>query len=189
MRVHMSPVEAAARSFGLWIRGLRSENIGGLVSMAGSCLFLFGGDTSGFIVTASFLVSEIVLTRWGHTRAGYSLGCALFAFGDALAVTSNVAAHNNVFQIALAAMAATWALGAMRAPLVWYGSWQGSRSVIRFADALQPVTGVLTLALRLPGILSAIAGGNMLGAAAVTCWGIADILVGRLQHFLRRHKT
>jgi hypothetical protein len=173
-------------SVGHWIEGLRSENIGGLVSMAGSCLFLLGGDASGFIVTASFLIAEIVLTRAGHTRAGYSIGCCLFAFGDALAVTSNVAAHNGAFQIALALMAATWTIGAMRGPLAWFGIRHDRPRIVRFADALQPIAGTLTLALRLPGIISAIAGGNLLGAAAVTCWGIADILVGRLQDAARR---
>jgi hypothetical protein len=154
--------------------------------MAGSCLFLLGGDTSGFIITASFLVAEIILTRSGHTRSGYSIGCALFAFGDAVAVTSRVAAGNSLFQIALAAMAATWALGALRGPLAWYGTRHDNPSMVRFADALQPLAGVLTLALRLPGMIAAISGGNLLGAAAVGCWGIADILVGRLQDTIRR---
>src|ERR1700692_1925513 len=114
----MQPIEKlASESFGHWVEGLRSENIGGLVSMAGSCLFLFGGDASGIVVTLSFLVAEIILTRSGHTRSGYSIGCALFSFGDGLAVTSHVAAGNSAFQITLAIMAATWAIGALRGPI------------------------------------------------------------------------
>ena len=169
-----------------WLQGWHSENIGGLVSMAGSCLFLLGGDTSGIVISVSFLIAEIVLTRWGHLRAGYSFGGALFAFGDAVAVTSNVAADNKAFQIALAAMAAAWALGVLRAPLAWLGERYDRPGLVRFADALQPVVGVLILTLRLPGIIAAISGGNFLGAAAVTCWGIADVLVGRLQDMVRR---
>jgi hypothetical protein len=176
------------QSFGHWIEGLKSENIGGLVSMAGSCLFLLGGDTSGFIVTASFLIAEIILTRSGHTRRGYSISCALFSFGDALAVTSQVAARNNAFQIALATMAATWAIGALRGPLAWYGAHYEKPSIVRFADGLQPIAGVLTLTLRLPGIITAVSGGNFLGAAAVACWGVADVLVGRLQDTIRRFR-
>lgn len=65
----MTPIEKQLNyPSGPWIKGWRSENIGGLVSMAGSCLFLFGGDASGFLVSASFLVAEIVLTKSGHTR-------------------------------------------------------------------------------------------------------------------------
>jgi hypothetical protein len=185
----MQPIEKhASRSPGRWLEGWHSENIGGLVSMAGSCLFLLGGDTSGFIVTASFLVAEIILTRSGHTRSGYSIGCALFAFGDALAVTSNVAAGNSIFQILLAVMAATWAIGALRGPLAWYSQRRDNPSMVRFADALQPLAGALTLALRLPGMIAAVIGGNMLGAAAVACWGIADVLVGRLQDTFRRFR-
>jgi hypothetical protein len=183
----MQPIEKrASQSLGRWLEGWHSENIGGLVSMAGSCLFLLGGDTSGFIITASFLVAEIILTRSGHTRSGYSIGCALFSFGDAVAVTSRVAADNRAFQIALAAMAATWALGALRGPLAWYGTQHDNPTMIRFADALQPIAGALTLALRVPGIITAVSGGNFLGAVAVACWGIADVLVGRLQDTARR---
>ena len=94
----MQPIEKrASQSLGSWIEGWRSENVGGLVSMAGSCLFLLGGDTSGFIITASFLVAEIILTRSGHTRSGYSIGCALFSFGDALAVTSQCRGRQQRF--------------------------------------------------------------------------------------------
>jgi hypothetical protein len=185
----MQPVEKrASQSTSRWLEGWHSENIGGLVSMAGSCLFLLGGDTSGFIITASFLVAEIILTRSGHTRSGYSIGCALFSFGDAVAITSKVAADNRAFQIALAAMATTWALGALRGPLAWYGTQHDNPSTVRFADALQPVAGVMTLALRLPGMIAAISGGNLLGAAAVGCWAIADVLVGRLQDTVRRFR-
>lgn len=168
------------------LAGLHSENIGGLVSMAGSCLFLLGGDASGLIVAASFLAAEIVLTRSGHTRTGYSIGCALFSFGDALAVTSEVASGNNAFQIALSAMAAAWAIGALRGPLAWYGMLQNKATLVTLADALQPAAGTTTLILRLPGMITAISGANYLGAAAVACWGIADVLVGRLQDAFRR---
>src|SRR5215472_17603779 len=70
---------------------MKSENIGGLVSMAGSCLFLLGGDSAGIVIALSFLAAEIILTRYGHTRAGYSAGGLLFSFGDALAMISVVA--------------------------------------------------------------------------------------------------
>jgi hypothetical protein len=169
------------RATGRFFGSMHSENIGGLVSMAGSCLFLLGGDTSGLIVTVSFLLAEIVLARSGHTRAGYSIGCALFSFGDALAVTSEVAKDNSAFQITLAAMAATWAIGALRAPIAWYGARCGLPNFVRVADALQPLVGTTTLILRLPGMITAINGANYLGAAAVACWGAADMLVGRLQ--------
>jgi hypothetical protein len=178
--------KSSASFFGRWIKGWRSENIGGLVSMAGSCLFLLGGDASGIIVSASFLIAEVILAKWGHARAGYSLGCILFSFGDAMALTSNVAANNSAFQIALAAMAMTWALGALRGPLAWYGARSNSTAFVRLADALQPISGSLTLVLRIPGIVTAVGGANLLGAAAVACWAIADILVGRLQDAVGR---
>ena len=95
---------------------MKSENIGGLVSMAGSCLFLLGGDSAGIVIALSFLVAEIILTRYGHTRAGYSAGGLFFAFGDALAMFSVVASGNKGFQVTLALMAGAWLIGAARAP-------------------------------------------------------------------------
>jgi hypothetical protein len=164
---------------------MRSENIGGLISMAGSALFLAGGDPTGIAVAASFLIAEIILTLYGHRRAGYSVGCALFAFGDLLAVTSALTLDNVAFQFALVAMALTWSAGSLRAPLAWLGNRSGNHALTGFADALQPLAGIATLALRLPGILTAIFGGSYLGAAAVSCWAIADILVGRVHQSYR----
>jgi hypothetical protein len=177
------------RSVGATLAGMHSENVGGLVSMAGSCLFLLGGDLTGFLVTLSFLIAEIVLTRSGHTRSGYSIGCALFALGDALAMIAEVARGNSVFQITLGAMALSWTVGAFRAPIAWYGERHGNAAFIRIADALQPITGIATLVLRIPAIVAAISGANFLGAAAVTCWAISDILIGRLQQAFRRSNS
>ncbi|QPF88512.1 hypothetical protein [Bradyrhizobium commune] len=168
------------------LAAMKSENIGGLVSMAGSSLFLFGGDSAGIVISLSFLVAEIILTRYGHTRAGYSAGGLLFSFGDALAVISTVASGNAGFQIALALMAGTWLIGAARAPVAWFGERRGSAALVRAADALQPIVGVAILALRIPGIVTGLAGGNYIGAAAIACWGAADVLVGRLQDVGRK---
>jgi hypothetical protein len=181
--------EQIYHSVGKALPGMHSENVGGLLSMAGSCLFLFGGDLTGFLVTFSFLIAEIVLTRSGHTRSGYSIGCALFAFGDALAMMAEVARGNDAFQITLGAMALSWTVGAFRAPIAWYGQRRGNATIIRIADALQPITGSAMLVLRIPAIITAISGANYLGTAAVICWAISDILIGRLQQAFRRSKS
>jgi len=157
---------------------LQSENVGGLISMVGSALFLFSGDVSGLVITGSFFGAEIIFAKWGHLRGGYSLACLLLAFGDALASIANVSAGNVIFQYLLLAMAGTWVIGAARWPV-----YQFLPSV---GDKLQPISGGLTLALRIPGIIAAFVGGNFLGMAAVTCWAIADVLIGRLQQFWRK---
>jgi hypothetical protein len=159
---------------------MKAENIAGLISMAGSALFLLGGDASGTAVAVSFLAAEIILTRYGHLRSGYSAGCGLFAFGDALAVTSELSRGNQAFQYALIAMAIAWSIGAARAPLAWLGQRYDRERLVGLADALQPLAGIAMLALRIPAILAAIAGGSFLGAAAVGCWAVADILLGRI---------
>lgn len=149
--------------------------------MLGSLLFVLGGDSFGLAVAVSFLFAEIVLTRYGHTRAGYSIGCLFFAFGDVIAIWSEVARDNSAFQITLAAMAAAWAVGAVRAPLAWQGHRSGNERMVRVADGIQVGVGAVTLALRFPGLIAAIVGASYLGAAAIACWAVADILVGRLQ--------
>jgi hypothetical protein len=166
-------------------RHARSENIGGLLSMAGSSLFLFGGNATGVLIALSFLFAEIILTRFGHTRGGYSGGCLLFASGDAVAVTSDIASGNGAFQAMLAIMAAAWMLGAVRAPLAWYGERSGRARLVTAADMLQPIAGMAILVLRVPGIVTAAGGASYLGAAAVACWGASDILVGRLHDLYR----
>jgi hypothetical protein len=179
----MTILQNALRPFA----AMKSENIGGLVSMAGSCLFLLGGDTAGIAISLSFLIAEIILTRYGHTRAGYSAGGLLFSFGDALAVVSAVASGNKGFQIALGLMAAAWLVGVARAPLAWLGERHGNAGMVKAADALQPIVGVSILLLRIPGIITGLAGGSYIGAAAIACWGAADILVGRLQDVVRSY--
>jgi len=181
LQIPARPLERLARTVAGYLGGLKSENVGGLVSMFGSCLFLLGGDAGGIVVSVSFLLAEIVLTRSGHTRAGYSAGCLLFAFGDALAVTTAVAHGNRAFQVTLAVMAAAWLIGAVRAPLAWYGLRSEREAVVAAADALQPIAGIATLLLRIPGLLAALAGASFLGAAAVACWAASDVLIGRLQ--------
>jgi hypothetical protein len=168
---------------------MKSENIGGLVSMAGSCLFLLGGDSAGIVIALSFLVAEIILTRYGHTRAGYSAGGLFFSFGDALAMISVVASGNKGFQVTLALMAGAWLIGAARALIAWLGQRRGSAAMVAAADALQPIVGIATLVLRIPGIVTGLAGGSYIGAAAIACWGAADVLVGRLQDVVRKYFT
>jgi hypothetical protein len=186
----MTPVQPsrfghAHRLLGRLFGGLKSENVGGLVSMAGSSLFLLGGDASGVVVAVSFLAAELVLARFGHRRAGYSAGCFLFAFGDTVAVSSELARGNATFQVTLLVMAAAWLVGAARAPLALLGERTGSVRLVRIADALQPIAGIATLTLRLPGIAIALGGGNLVAAVAIGCWAASDILVGRLQDFVR----
>lgn len=159
-----------------------SENIGGAISMAGSSLFVFGGDVADAAVTGSFLAAEVTLTKWGHTRLGYSIGAGFFALGDGLATMANATHDNNLLQTSLAAMAGVWTVSALRAPLAYLGEHLNSPNLVRVANALQPITGLSNLTLRVPGISTACMGGNHLAAAAVTCWAISDVLVGRLQN-------
>ena len=178
--------ERICRGAGRSLAEMKSENIGGLLSMTGSCLFLLGGDTNGIVVTLSFLAAEVVLARYGHARTGYSFGCAFFAFGDTLAVWSEIASGNSLFQAALAVMAAAWTIGAARGPLAWWGAYLGKSDLVKAADSLQPIVGATILALRLPSFLAALTGANYPAAVAVAFWGAADILIGRLQNILRK---
>lgn len=166
---------------------MKSENIGGAVSMAGSCLFLLGGDFNGLIVTLSFLAAEVILIRAGHTRFGYSIGCILFAIGDGIAVRSALANGNALFQWTLGVMALAWAVGSSRACFAWLGNKFAYPKWIQAADGIQFGVGIVVLALRIPAICAAMAGGNYFASIAVGLWVLSDILIGRLQDLLRNH--
>ena len=140
------------------------------ISKHGRTLLEECGDSAGIVIALSFLVAEIILTRYGHTRAGYSAGGLFFSFGDALAVISVVASGNKGFQVTLALMAGAWLIGAARAPIAWLGERRSSAAMVAAADALQPIVGIATQVLRIPGIVTGLAGGNYIGAAAIACW-------------------
>ena len=73
--------------------------------------------------------------------------------------------------------------------IAWLGERRGSAAMVAAADALQPVVGIAILVLRIPGIVTGLAGGSYIGAAAIACWGAADVLVGRLQDVVRKYFT
>jgi len=181
----MNPVSAV---FGY----MRSQNWAGLSSMAGSLLILITGDMESAGATASFLVAETIFSVKGHTSWGYSLGCALIAFGDGLLPFSHATFDNPVLQATVGLFAATWIIGGLRYPLgcVAFRARRHApklfRSLIKIAVAIPPVIGILIFLQRLPALASATIGGNYVMLGAVSLWALADILLGRVQNYAKR---
>lgn len=171
------------------VSGLKSENIGGILSFAGSLLPLAAGDVQSIAAAACFAFSEVTFARAGHTVKGYSLGAAGFAIGDYLLAASAATQANTALQLALVAMGAAWTIGVLRYPLeaVAAASSNNRPVLARRAAAasrvIQPVVGVSCLALRVPGLLTAAAGRNVLMLGAIGLWAASDVLCGRLQRY------
>lgn len=176
------------------ISKMKSENWGGLASMTGSLIALAAGDTEGVISTASFVASEISFARKGHTSAGYSLGCAGISFGDGLLCFSHATAGNPTLQITMAALTGIWAVGASRYPIEQAGkvvmkySERLGNTLEKTAEAIPPLVGSTALMFRLPALYTAAFAGEHFNAVMFACntfWGTADVLLGRVQNFVK----
>lgn len=170
---------------------LRSEQVGGLLSLAGSFLPVAAGDVQSVAAAGMFLAAEICLVRAGHKVGGYSSGAAAFAAGDFMLAASPAVANNPALQASLIAMGAVWAIGAARYPIYVIAKNTlssrpaFSRAAQKTADIIQPFVSVSCLILRAPGLASSISGGTHLMTGALTLWTLSDIFTGRLQHYAR----
>lgn len=172
-------------------KNMKSENWGGLSSFAGSTLVLAVGDIAGAVSTALFTASEYAFYRKGHTSLGYSAGMAGLALGDAVLIFSAASAGNTLLQFSLAALSVTLAVGALRHPLrlaAFYCAKNSRRdtakTLFKMARAIPPFVGTASLIQRIPTLYHALFSGekiNTVLAAAVSLWGLSDILNGRLQ--------
>lgn len=158
-----------------------SENIAGVVSLAGSSALLLAGNVQSAVAAGVFTAAELTLAKYGHKSAGYSAGAALFAAGDLTLAFSDAVQDGSTLQISLLGMAAAWGAGALRYPFERAARSLNSPKLQKVADILPAVCGTGNLALRLPGIFSAASAGNYVVAGAISAWGVADVLAGRLQ--------
>jgi len=158
-----------------------SENIAGLISLAGSSALFFTGDYKSTTAAAVFTTAELTLAKFGHKVGGYSAGAALFAAGDLTLAFSNSVDNGSTLQITLIGMAGAWGIGALRYPFEKAAQKLESEKLQHIADTLPAVCGTGNLALKLPGIFSAVAAKNYILSTAIVAWAISDILAGRLQ--------
>lgn len=169
-----------------WINK-NSVNIAGGVSLFGSFLVILNADMHSAFAKACFFVAELLLLFYGHKTWGYSAGCTFFCVGDIALAFSPAVEGNLSLQIGLLAMALAWGLGACRYPVETLSSRLTGRISVQLqniADTIPAITGSANLFLRLPSLLTAFIGGNIIVGFAITCWGIADILAGRLQNYV-----
>lgn len=177
-----------------WVRNMKSENWGGLSSMTGSLVALAAGDVEGAVSTASFVASEASFATRGHTSWGYSLGCAGISFGDGLLCFSQATDGNPTLKITMAVLTGVWAIGALRYPIEQLGKVvmpyaERVGSVLqKTADAIPPIVGSVALIMRTPALYTAAFSGehfNTVMFISNSFWGAADILLGRVQEFVK----
>ena len=159
---------------------MRSENWGGVASLAGSLIFIVAGDVGSLGAMLAFLCAEGILTRFGHKTAGYSAGCALIASGGFALCFSEATAGNAPLKVTIALVAVTWILGAIRYPL----EVVGGEKLKRLSVVLQPVVGGLVLVQRIPTLFFAAVGGSYVMLAATCLYALSDVLTGRVHRFV-----
>lgn len=158
-----------------------SENIAGAVSLLSSSSLVLTGDAQNIGAAGIFTLAELTLARFGHKVEGYAAGAALFAAGDLTLAFSNTVQSGSTLQMTLLAMAAAWTTGALRHPFERAAKAMDSPGLQKIADTLPAICGTANLALRVPGIFSAIDSKKYIIAGAITGWAVADVLAGRLQ--------
>lgn len=162
-----------------------SENIAGIISLLSSTSLIFTGDSKSMAAAGIFTAAELTLARFGHKVEGYAAGATLFAAGDLTLAFSSAIQNETALQTTLLVMAAAWGVGALRYPFERAAKAKDSVTLQKIADTLPAICGTTNLLLRLPGIYSALHAEKNIIAGAITGWGIADILTGRLQERAR----
>lgn len=174
---------------------MKSENWGGAISLLGSCFVALAGDTESIFSMIAFLSAELTALFVGQSTLGYSIGCLLFAGGDALLCFSRATADNLWLKYTMASIAMTWSVGATRypaeliaTPLETYAPRAGSL-VRRYAQAIQPIVGAFMIVQRLPALFISAFNGtawmpNPAMFIATSMWAISDVLYGRVQHYV-----
>lgn len=162
--------------------------------MVGSLLSCAAGDAPGLVSAISFVLSETAFVRIGHKSWGYSLGCAGISLGDYLLLLSDTTSNNSILNLSMMSLAIAWGIGAIRYPLERFGiiikpySESIARICQKIADIIPPTVGSVALILRIPTLYTAAFTGEHFNAVIFVCnifWGIADVLLGRMQRFVR----
>jgi hypothetical protein len=171
-----------------WKSKLKSENLAGIISLAGSSALALSGDPASIAATVAFTAAEITMAVKGHTKTGYSAASALFAAGDFMLAASPAVMANKGLQMSLMAMGTAWGAGAMRAPLHKIADWMKdnrpkmAEHLKNIAEHIPTGVGAVNLSLRVPGAIAAATGQQWIVMGAITAWGCADVLAGRLQN-------
>ena len=187
----------------LFLKKIKAENVAGIVSIVGSVIVSLKFDPTSFIAisfiytpenivgTALFTAAEITFARYGHKRAGYSIGAGFLCIGDIAVALSPALSHSHDLQRALFCMAAIWSIAACRALITLLADHLNNdaakKNFYRVADVfIPPLVGISIIIMRIPGIISACAVDNYFVAVGIALLGISDILAGRLHEILSK---
>lgn len=168
-------------------KSMKSENWGGIASLCGSLILMAAGDSAGLTASLLCLIAEAIFALRGHLVWGYALGCALISTCGFFLTSSVLVEGNPLLKDMTYIMMIVWAAGAARWPISRLAA-QIPR-LNKFADILPPLVSIASIIMRLPLLFSAAFAGqhsNVIMVISLTCYLIADILLGRLQTLFRR---
>ena len=176
-----------------------SENWGAAACFLGDVILIAAGDASGFLSMCSFLVAELSFLTIDQKNLKnetwkFSLGCAGLSFGDGLLCFSQATEGNPTLKLTMALLTGLWLLGACRlafektGKLLTAHSMEEGNKLQKIADGIPTLVGSAALLLRLPALSTAAFAGEHINIVMLACnffWGAADILLGRVQRFIK----
>ncbi|MBV8548587.1 MAG: hypothetical protein JO126_03925 [Alphaproteobacteria bacterium] len=174
---------------------MKSENWGGIASLCGSLLFMLAGDSAGITATGICLAAEFIFATRGHRTWGYSLGCALISLCGFFLTASRLMDGNDLLRHLTMVMMVVWAFAAIRWPVEILSNFTATKNEVlaqilrKLADYIPRIASIISITMRLPMLVTAaFAGEHFSGLmfSALTCYLIADVLLGRLQTLLKR---
>lgn len=177
------------------IKSISLQQVGGALSLLGSGLVAFTGNTENVQASALFVGAGLSLTFRGNRPLGYSVGMAGIALGDYILAGSPALSGNPQLQTALKLSALTFALGVLYAPasaaVEFCKNEISAERMSAFTKAIPHIVGMSSVIPKAPGLISAFTpNGIWLGphsdlkdivlAAAMSCWAASDVLTGRV---------
>ncbi|MBK66977.1 MAG: hypothetical protein CMP22_02470 [Rickettsiales bacterium] len=162
-----------------------SENVAGFMGILGNIILLALGDVNGISAAVLAMLAGVCLARFGHKTWGYSLASSLFMIANAILVFTPSLEQNFAVQFSLWVIVFAWAIGTSR----YFFEISGYKKI---ADICQPISGLLNVIFKVPGMMFAFQDGQYIVGSAILCWIFSDVLAGRLQEkigFLKRKRT
>lgn len=153
----------------------------GFISLFGSLILILMGDIKSILAAILFTIAELSLARFGHKSLGFSIAASFFIMGNIALITSSNLEGDLYTQLSLWGMCFAWLFSVFKYPVYKMALHKKSEKLENVSNSLPAITGTLNVFFKVPGVIFAYIGGNVILSIAIFAWVVADILAGRLQ--------
>ena len=162
------------------------RKMSGVTCAMGDVTAFLMGDAAGMTAGVCSLTSAGIMMVCGDKPWGYSTATALMAVSEFSLALSPSVATNKALQASFIAMGALWSAGVLHAPLGDISKNLAENKpalaacLKNISEAIPPCVGGTSLMLRMPAVVSAVAGHNWAALGVTAAWGASDFLAGEL---------